>query len=103
MFAPRRFMLWSMKTLPVRLSICHAIVTCSRSARSDRPAERADEVAHLVVGPAGFDRHVDLIPVAPEVFGYPVSPSAPSAAWTWRETIEDVLEARAHRVEIEEE
>ncbi len=34
MFAPRRFMLWSMKTLPVRLSICHAIVTCSRSARS---------------------------------------------------------------------
>src|SRR5262245_18688964 len=34
MFAPLRFMLWSMKTLPVRLEICQAIVTWSRSARS---------------------------------------------------------------------
>jgi hypothetical protein len=34
MFAPDRFMLWSMNTLPARLSTCQAIVTRSRSARS---------------------------------------------------------------------
>ena len=32
MFAPERFMLWSMKTFPERFETCHAIVTRSRSA-----------------------------------------------------------------------
>ena len=39
MFAPERFMLWSMKILPVRSAIFHAIVTRSGSApRISRPA-----------------------------------------------------------------
>ena len=38
MFAPERFMLWSMKILPVRSAIFHAIVTRSGSAcRMSRP------------------------------------------------------------------
>ncbi len=69
----------------------------------DRPAERADEVAHLVVGPAGFDRHVDLDPGRARGLRVPREPERPERGSDVARDDQDVLEARAHRVEVEEE
>ncbi len=52
MFAPTRFMLWSMKTLPVRLRISHSIVTRSGSAaRINRPTAPTNSRTCAYVNP----------------------------------------------------
>ena len=88
MFAPCRFMLWSMKTLPARSATRHAIVTRSGSARPIEPPARADEPADLAVGPAArLDGDVDLQPGRPaRLRDSSVSPSWPSTTCTCRAT-----------------
>ena len=88
MFAPLRFMLWSMKILPVRSAIFQAIVTRSGSApRMSRPhAPTNARTCSYVYVPRSTGTKI-CRPVAPEVFGKAVRPSWSSSTLMWRATV----------------
>ena len=75
-----------MKTLPPRWVVSHSSVAPSGSAATiSRAMAPATPLVCSYVWPGATGTKI-CTPVAPDVFGYPLSPSESSAARTWRPT-----------------